>query len=71
MIYCLVAQLVSRAPDRRTAGLVRRFRQIIRGRQVGEFDTWLTEAAGSTLAEVRDFAAALRRDYKAVRGFIK
>jgi transposase len=67
-----VARLLGDAPDIRDAtGLVRRFRQMVRGRQAGEFDTWLTEAAASTLSEVRNFAEALRRDYKAVRAALE
>lgn len=67
-----VAQLLVRAPDLRAAAeLVRRFRQLIRERLAKEFDPWLAEAAGSTLAEVRNFAEALRRDYMAVRAALE
>jgi transposase len=47
--------------------LSQRFGQMVRARQAEKLDLWFTEAAASTVAELRNFAASLRRDEPAVR----
>ncbi len=67
-----VAQLYERAPELATAAkLVTRFRQIIRERQVNKLDAWLAEAIGCGITELRNFAATLQRDYKAVKAALE
>jgi transposase len=48
------------------AGLAQRFGRLLRERAVADLDPWLNDALGSGIAEFREFARSLRRDYAAV-----
>lgn len=47
--------------------LAQRFGEMIRGRRADCFDAWVAEASSSGIADLKTFAAGLRRDEKAVR----
>jgi hypothetical protein len=47
--------------------LAQSFGQMIREHQADQLDGWLAEAESSTLAELRNFATSLRRDYAAIQ----
>lgn len=67
-----VTHLYERAPELAAAAkMVARFRQIVRGRQADELDAWLAEAVGCGMAVMRDFAAALNRDYESVKASLE
>ncbi|HET9017017.1 MAG TPA: transposase [Thermomicrobiaceae bacterium] len=62
-----VARREAAVPDIPTAhALVQRFRRLLRERDGGAFDGWLTEAHAGP-PELRAFAAGLQRDQAAVR----
>ena len=54
------------APLRRLHELVQQFIQMIKGRQVDRFKSWLTAATASAIGPVIRFVGGLRRDYDAV-----
>ncbi len=47
--------------------LAQRFGQMVRERQVENLEAWFNEAAASSVTELQNFAASLRRDEPAVR----
>lgn len=51
--------------------LAQRFGEIIRTRQKDAFDVWLADVEASGVAELRNFAASLRRDEAAVRAALE
>jgi transposase len=65
----LVQALGDRCSELRTsAELARAFAAMVRRRQVGEWENWMTSAQGPGVAqELRGFAAGLRQDEAAVR----
>lgn len=67
-----VIHLYERAPEVATVTkMVTRFRQIICEQLADKLDDWLAEASGSGMTELRNFAAALQRDYKAVKAALE
>ncbi len=63
-----IARLYERAPELAVATkMVARFRQIIREQLADKLNDWVAEATGCGMTELRNFAAALQRDYKAVK----
>lgn len=63
-----LAQMQEVCPDVAPAyTLAQQFGEMIRGRRADLFDGWLEAARASGIAEVKTFAAGLRRDEKAVR----
>jgi transposase len=46
--------------------LARRFRKMVSEQRPEELDAWLDAAEDSEVAEIENFARALRRDYEAV-----
>jgi transposase len=50
-----------------SASLAQRFTSMVRNREPGELDGWLSDAESSSVCEFRNFAKGLRRDYDAVR----
>jgi transposase len=60
-------RLLEAAPEIRQAQeAVEAFREILRVRMPQRLEPWLDLAAASPIAELRSFAASLRRDYAAV-----
>lgn len=67
-----IAHLYERVPELATATkIVARFRQIIREQLADNLDDWLAEAIRSGITELRNFAEALQRDYKAVKAALE
>lgn len=61
-ILCQRDSLVAMA-----AALARDFAQMLRDREGGRLDAWITAATASEIAEVRRFALGLTKDYAAVQ----
>lgn len=67
-----LTHLYERAPElARATKMVTRFRQIIRDRLADKLDDWLAEAIGCEITELRNFAVALQRDYKAIKAALE
>lgn len=62
-----VKQLCRLCPQTATAQkLARDFQQMVRERKVEALDSWLAACATSDIAEMKNFADGVRRDYMAV-----
>jgi transposase len=63
----LLGELISRSPEITAAfAFGQSFARMLRQRAGQEFEAWLPRALRSPVAELRHFAAGLRRDYQAV-----
>lgn len=58
-------------PIRAAQTLAVEFGRLVRAHDVAALEPWMAQAGQSALAEFRDFAAGLRRDFAAVRAAVE